>query len=136
MVIIVSVEIKGFDNQRAVTIPYNKVLIDSVRSVSGRIWDSRRKFWLIPGRTPDSHLSVRSAQAVFDNACEKCEITKEVSIHSLRHAFATHLLEKGVDLRYIQELLGHASSKTTEIYTHVSKTGVRQIISPLDRARG
>ncbi len=89
--------------------------------------------WLFPGREPDKHLSIRTAQAIFDTACEKAKITKHVSIHSLRHAFATHLLEDGTDLRYIQELLGHKSSRTTEIYTHVSRTDVLKIKSPIDR---
>ena len=89
--------------------------------------------WLFPGASEDSHLSVRSAQAVFYQACERTGIEKNVSIHSLRHAFATHLLEDGVDIRYIQELLGHKNIKTTEIYTHVTKTSLMNIKSPLDR---
>jgi len=64
--------------------------------------------------------------------CEKAKIGKEASVHSLKHRFATHLLENGTDLRYIQELLGHKSSKTTEIYTHVSNKDLSQIKSPLD----
>ena len=78
------------------------------------------------------HLSTRTADKIFRNACKKAGINKEVSFHSLRHSFATHLLESGTDLRYIQELLGHAHSKTTEIYTHVSRKNLGKIVSPID----
>ena len=64
--------------------------------------------------------------------CFKTGITKPVTLHWLRHSYATHLLELGTDLRYIQELLGHSSSKTTEIYTHVSTKSLQQIKSPFD----
>lgn len=89
--------------------------------------------WLFPGGKENKHLTERSVQKVFENALQKARIKKNVSVHSLRHSFATHLLENGTDLRYIQELLGHESSKTTEIYTHVSEKEVRRIQSPLDR---
>ena len=88
--------------------------------------------WLFPGQQLSKHLSIRSAQAIFDRALSRTEITKQLSFHSLRHAFATHLLENGTDLRYIQELLGHKSSRTTEIYTHVSNLSVQNITSPFD----
>jgi integrase/recombinase XerD len=88
--------------------------------------------WLFPGGSLGRHLTERSAQKIFESACNNTGIKKDVSIHSLRHAFATHLLEGGTDLRYIQELLGHKNSKTTEIYTHVSQKDLGQIRSPLD----
>ncbi|HZK34361.1 MAG: tyrosine-type recombinase/integrase [Caldicoprobacterales bacterium] len=88
--------------------------------------------WLFPGQHPDKHLTERSVQKVFDNARIDAKIRKDVSVHNLRHSFATHLLEGGVNLRYIQELLGHSSSKTTEIYTHVTQKNLSNIISPLD----
>lgn len=89
--------------------------------------------WLFEGGDGKGHLTERTAQRVFENACNKAKIKKEVSIHSLRHSFATYLLEGGTDLRYIQELLGHSSSKTTEIYTHVTQKNISNIQSPLDR---
>jgi len=92
--------------------------------------------WLFPGRSPDAPIAVRTAQEVFKQARLKSGVVKDVSIHSLRHAFATHLLEDGVDLRYIQELLGHKSPATTEIYTHVCRTdirNIRNIRSPLEK---
>jgi len=85
-----------------------------------------------PGAQPDKHMTARAAQAIFEDACKKVVITKDVSIHSLRHSFATHLLGSGTDLRYIQELLGHKSSKTTESYTHVSNKDLSKMKSPLD----
>ncbi|MHB1654678.1 MAG: site-specific tyrosine recombinase/integron integrase [Desulfitobacteriaceae bacterium] len=88
--------------------------------------------WLFPGEQEDQHLTERTTQRIFEKAKEAAGITKEVSVHSLRHSFATHLLESGTDLRYIQELLGHKSSKTTEIYTHVSQRDLGRIRSPLD----
>jgi site-specific recombinase XerD len=90
------------------------------------------KKWLFSGADPEKHIAIRTVQAVFEQAKEKAGIKKDVSIHSLRHSFATHLLEGGTDLRYIQELLGHQSSKTTEIYTHVSQKSIGKIVSPLD----
>lgn len=75
-------------------------------------------------------LSERTAQKVFENALKKSGINKEASFHSLRHSFATHLLENGVDVRYVQELLGHANIRTTQIYTKVTNPALRKIKSP------
>lgn len=90
--------------------------------------------YLFEGAQGRSHLSERSIQNVFRRALKIAGIRKPVTIHSLRHSFATHLLENGTDLRYIQEVLGHASTKTTEIYTHVRKKSISKIINPLDQA--
>ncbi|MDP2670521.1 MAG: tyrosine-type recombinase/integrase [bacterium] len=78
-------------------------------------------------------IDTRTAQQVFHHACKKAHITKQASFHSLRHSFATHLLEQGVDVRYVQELLGHSNIRTTQIYTHVMQPALRNITSPLDR---
>ena len=91
--------------------------------------------WLFSGSKPNKHISTRTIQTIFKQGKEKADIKKDISVHCLRHSFATHLLESGVDLRYIQELLGHQSSKTTEIYTHVSNKNLRAIRSPLDNLR-
>ena len=76
--------------------------------------------------------STRSIQNIFAKSKKLSKITKQATVHTLRHSYATHLLEAGTDLRYIQELLGHSSSKTTEIYTHVSNKAIQKIKSPLD----
>ena len=76
--------------------------------------------------------SSRSAQVVIQESAKKAGILKHISLHTLRHSFATHLLEGGTDLRYIQELLGHSSPKTTMIYTHVTSNSFKKIINPFD----
>ncbi len=88
--------------------------------------------WLFEGARKDRYITTRTVDKVMEHACTKADINKDVSVHTLRHSFATHLLEGGTDLRYIQELLGHQSSKTTEIYTHVSTQSLGKIKSPLD----
>lgn len=77
-------------------------------------------------------LCERTAQKVFENSRAKAGIWKRASFHSLRHSFATHLLENGVDLRYVQELLGHSSIATTQIYTQVTNPMIKKIKSPLE----
>lgn len=89
-------------------------------------------YWLFEGPNRKQY-SAGSVAKILKSAAEKTGIDRNVTPHMLRHSFATHLLEQGVDLRYIQSLLGHSSSKTTEIYTHVSTRSLANIESPLDR---
>jgi len=90
------------------------------------------KEWLFPGDNPNQPISGNDIFMIFRNAVRRAGITKKVSPHSLRHSFATHLLESGTDLRTIQMLLGHRSLKTTSRYLHVSPQHVRATASPLD----
>jgi integrase/recombinase XerD len=90
------------------------------------------KTWLFEGQISGEQYSEKSLQSILKQALQKVGIKKPVTLHWLRHSYATHLLESGTDLRYIQELLGHSSSKTTEIYTHVSTKSIQQIKSPFD----
>ena len=87
---------------------------------------------MFEGQSPGEPYSERSLQLVLKGAVKKAGNKKPISLHWLRHSYATHLLESGTDIRYIQELLGHSSSKTTEIYTHVSTKNLQRIRSPFD----
>jgi integrase/recombinase XerD len=88
--------------------------------------------WLFPGAKEGTHINIRTVQKVFAKAVQTANINKRVTLHSLRHSFATHLLEDGTDLRYVQELLGHKKPETTMRYTHVTRKDLRRIRSPLD----
>jgi integrase/recombinase XerD len=88
--------------------------------------------YLFEGQYEGDPYDARSLQNVLKQSIAKAGIKKPVTLHWLRHSYATHLLESGTDLRYIQEILGHRSSKTTEIYTHVSTKSIRNIVSPFD----
>jgi len=88
--------------------------------------------WLFPGEKTGNYLSVSSIQRAFRGSLTRAGIPKHASVHTLRHSFATHLLERGVDLYFIQRLLGHTSSKTTLVYIHVARRNISQIKSPID----
>jgi len=88
--------------------------------------------YLFTGAGGQGHLTSESAEKIVKKAVELADINKKVSCHSLRHSFATHLLEAGTSIRYIQELLGHARLETTQIYTKVANTNLQTIKSPLD----
>jgi len=88
--------------------------------------------WLFNGKEPDGRYSVRGLSWVMRQALGKTQISKEVNLHSLRHSYATHLLEEGVNIVTIKELLGHAEITTTMIYLHVAQCAVSQAHSPLD----
>jgi integrase/recombinase XerD len=90
------------------------------------------KTWLFEGQRDNEPYDERSLSNVLKQCLAKAGIDKPATLHWLRHSYATHLLEKGTDLRYIQELLGHRSSRTTEIYTHVSTQSIQKIKSPFD----
>ena len=89
--------------------------------------------WLFPGRTAMVPISTRQLYRIVVEAAEAADIAKRVGPHTLRHSFATHLLEDGVDIRVIQALLGHAKLNTTAFYTQVATRTMRAVISPLDR---
>jgi integrase/recombinase XerD len=116
-----------------------KGMVDRVVPVSGKVWEKideylesyKPSLWLFEGQTAGKY-STESVYRIFKEALKKAGIKKDVGVHSLRHSFATHLHENGLDIRYIQELLGHKSTRTTEIYTHVSRRNLVQVRSPIE----
>lgn len=132
---------KHIDSKRNIVLLKNaKGQKDRILPLSPKILEMLRDYYkvfkpttyLFEGQTAGISYDSRSLQLVLKQALHKARITKPATLHWLRHSFATHLLESGTDLRYIQELLGHSSSKTTEIYTHVSTKSIQQIKSPFD----
>ncbi|MBK8474238.1 MAG: tyrosine-type recombinase/integrase [Sphingobacteriales bacterium] len=137
---VVSLRLRDIDSQRMIIhIKAAKGKKDRCVMLSEVLLENLRKYyqaykpkeWLFEGQSYDCY-STRSIQKIFQRAKQKVGIQKEVSFHALRHSFATHLHEAGTDIRIIQELLGHNSSKTTERYTHVSSRTIQQVQSPLD----
>jgi site-specific recombinase XerD len=90
--------------------------------------------WLFEGQHKNNHITLYTIQSIFRAAKKRARITKPVSIHTLRHSFATHLIEAGTSLHHVQLLLGHRSPATTTVYLHVSRLNLAQVTSPLDRA--
>jgi integrase/recombinase XerD len=131
-------------DRNCIYIKQGKGMKDRYTILSPTVLTELREYWkvfhpqkyLFEGQQVGKPYSPRSFQKVFSQAAEKAGIRKPVTVHSLRHAFATHLLEQGTDLRYIQNLLGHSSVKTTEIYTHVSQHQIGLIPSPLEATLG
>lgn len=123
------IHIHGGKGKKDRIVPLSTVILEQLRSYYIAY---RPKVYLFEGQAGGQY-SERSIQLVFVQARTKAGIKKNSSLHTLRHSYATHLLESGVNLRYIQELLGHSSPKTTQIYTHVTSEGIRKIESPLDK---
>jgi integrase/recombinase XerD len=137
---LINIKLTDIDSSRmTLHIRQSKGKKDRVLPLSVKILELLREYfkaykpreYLFEGQTGGMY-GKRSIQLVFNNALKKSGIKKHASLHTLRHSNATHLLEAGTDLRYIQELLGHKSSKTTEIYTHVSQTKLQNIRNPFD----
>lgn len=123
------VVLKNAKGQKDRIVPLSPKILEMLRNYY-KIF--RPTTYLFEGQTAGMTYDSRSLQLVLKQALKKAGITKPVTLHWLRHSYATHLLESGTDMRYIQELLGHSSSKTTEIYTHVSTKSIQQIKSPFD----
>lgn len=113
------------DKDRITVLP-EKLKFEIEQFMAGKLPDD---FLLASER--GGRLTERTAQIVFERALKKAGIAKAATFHSLRHSFATHLLENGVDVRYVQELLGHANIRTTQVYTHLTNVALRNIRSPL-----
>lgn len=113
---------------RFVMLPYS--IVESLKIYKQLFKGSH---YVFEGQFAGESYSSRSAQSIMQQAIKKAGLEKKASIHTLRHSFATHLLENGTDIRYIQQFLGHADIKTTTMYTHLTKTAVDKIQSPLDR---
>jgi integrase/recombinase XerD len=140
---IVNLKIADIDSQRMqIFISRAKGKKDRVVNLSPVLLDILRKYiqdykprpkeFLFESEQIKTAYPTRTVQQIFANAKHKAGIRKEVGIHSLRHSFATHLLDKGTDIKYIKEILGHFNLKTTERYLHVSKKQLVNIVSPFD----
>jgi integrase/recombinase XerD len=123
------IKIVGAKGNKDRIVPLPEILLQQIREYYVTY---KPKKWLIEGQRPNQQYSAASLSSVLRNAVKKVKINKPVTLHWLRHSFATHLLESGTSIRVIQELLGHKSSKTTEIYTHVSRELIQQIKSPYE----
>lgn len=119
----------GKSGKDRITILSPTVLVDLRNYI--REWKPKPKIFLFESIIGDKYSSA-SVSKIVKNAAKKGRVKKQVTPHMLRHSFATHLLENGTDLRYIQVLLGHSSSKTTEIYTQVATNNIRAIKSPIE----
>lgn len=119
------VQAKGFKDRYCILSP---VALDLLRIYWKRY---RPSVWLFQTK-PGQAVAQRTVQQIFKNSLHKAGIKKQVGIHSLRHSFATHLLEQGVSLPIIQQLLGHKSLKTTSVYLHVQQFSIQAVKSPLD----
>jgi integrase/recombinase XerD len=138
---LLNMKIADIDSKRnLISIRHAKGNKDRLVPLSPKILEMLREYykqykpvtWLFEGRFPDTPYTGISLHNVFTGALKKTGIKGQFSLHTLRHCFATHLLENGVNLRYIQELLGHRYMKTTEIYMHVSAKNIQDIKSPFD----
>ena len=138
---LIALKPEHIDSKRTIILVQNsKGKKDRIVPLSLKILKLLREYYLVykptnylfEGQKEGLPYDARSLQLVLKQALKKAKIIKPVTLHWLRHSYATHLLESGTDLRYIQELLGHNSSKTTEIYTHVSTKSIQQIKSPFD----
>ncbi len=137
---VTNILLADLDRDRSVLhIREGKGRVDRIVPVSSKVWDKLDEY--VDGFKPVKYLfegqsggrySVESVYRVFKAALNRAGIRKEVGVHSLRHSYATHLHESGLDIRYIQELLGHKSTRTTEIYTHVSRRNLIQVRSPIE----
>jgi len=138
---VVRLRLEDFDlDRQLIRIRQGKGRKDRYTLLSETAWQAIEQYrtnnkltnWLFPGQQNKGHITERTVQKVFEQVLAKTKIHKEVTLHTLRHSFATHLLEGGIDIRYIQELLGHQHISTTQKYTHVTNINARSIKSPLD----
>lgn len=137
---VTNIRLTDFDRERNILhIREGKGGVDRIVPVPGKLWPKVDEY--LESHRPGKYLfegqrgqrySVESVYHVFKKALRDAGIQKEVGVHSLRHSYATHLHENGLDIRYIQELLGHKSTRTTEIYTHVSRRNLVAIRSPIE----
>jgi integrase/recombinase XerD len=142
---VVHLKVSDIDSQRmTIRVQQGKGQKDRYTLLSQRTLEVLRAYWkeyrpsgwLFPGKPETEHLSVSSVQRVFEKVLLRAGIKKPASVHTLRHSFATHLLEAGTDLYHIQRLLGHTSPKTTAIYLHLSRKNLGGVTSPLDLLEG